>query len=262
LVAVSFNQNPRMITPATPPNPKSAATPAVPHPVDSFAEKLHQFWQRNSSAFLIGCVLVLVGIFARGGYEYYAQQHEKGIGQEFALASTPDQLKTFAAAHEGHALAGVAWVTLGDDAFKAGNYPEAIADYDKALPVLKDNPVAGRVKLGAAMARLLAGQATEGESALNKIADDANQLKGLRVEAAYQLASNAADAGKGEDVQKYVAKLMQIDGTSVWAQRAMMLRASTPVAVVAPAAASAPVPAATPAAAPAGEISIKVPGKN
>jgi hypothetical protein len=112
------------------------------------------------------------------------------------------------------------------------------------------------------MARLLAGQATEGESALNKIADDANQLKGLRVEAAYQLASNAADAGKGEDVQKYVAKLMQIDGTSVWAQRAMMLRASTPVAVVAPAAASAPVPAATPAAAPAGEISIKVPGKN
>jgi predicted negative regulator of RcsB-dependent stress response len=258
LVAVSFNQNPRMITPATPPNPKSAATPVVPHPVDSFAEKLHQFWQRNSSAFLIGCILVLVGIFARGGYEYYAQQHEKGIGQEYALAGTPDQLKAFAAAHEGHALAGVAWLTLADDAFKAGNYAESVADYDKALPTLKDNPLAGRIKLGAAMARLQSGKAAEGESALNQIADDANQLKGLRVEAAYQLASHAAEAGKGEDVQKYTAKLMQIDNTSVWAQRAMMLRANTPVAVDAPPAA----PAATPAAAPAGDISIKIPGKN
>ena len=247
-----------MIPPATPPNPKSAATPAVPHPVDSFAEKLHQFWQRNSSAIQIGCGLVLVGIFVRGGYEYYAKQHEMGIEREFALAGTHDQLETFAAAHEGHSLAGVAWLTLGDDAVKAGNYAEAMANYDKALPVLKDNPLAGRIKLGAAMARLLSGKTAEGESALNQIADDANQLKGLRVEAAYQLASNAAEAGKGEDVQKYTAKLMQIDSTSEWAQRAMMLRASMPVAVEAPPAA----PAAPPAAAPAGGISIKIPGKN
>jgi predicted negative regulator of RcsB-dependent stress response len=247
-----------MITPATPPNPKSAATPAVPHPVDSFAEKLHQFWQRNSSAIQIGCVLVLVGILAKGAYDYYARQHENDIERAYALAGTPDQLKVFAAAHEGHALAGVAWLTLADDAFKAGNYAEALANYDKALPVLKDNPLAGRIKLGAAMARLLSGQTAEGESALNQIADDANQLKGLRVEAAYQLASHAAAAGKGEDVQKYTEKLMQIDGTSVWAQRAMLLRASLPVAP----AASLAAPAAAPAPAPAGDISIKIPGKN
>ena len=247
-----------MITPATPPNPKSAATPAVVHPVDSFAEKLHQFWQRNRSAFLTGCVLVLVGIFVRGGYDYYAQQREKDIERDYASAGTPDQLKAFAAAHAGHALAGVTWLTLGDDAFKSGNYAEAIADYDQALPTLKDNPLAGRIKLGAAMARLLSGKAAEGESALNQLADDPKQLKGLRVEAAYQLASNAAGAGKGEDVQKYTEKLMQIDGTSVWAQRAMMLRASTPVAADAQPAA----PAAAPTTAPAGDISIKIPGKN
>jgi predicted negative regulator of RcsB-dependent stress response len=258
LVAVSFNQNLRMITPATPSNPKSAATPAVPHPVDSFAEKLHQFWQRNRSAVQIGCGLVLVGIFVRGGYDYYAQQREKGIEREYASAGTPDQLKTFAAAHAGHSLAGVTWLTLADDAFKAGNYAEAVADYDQALPKLKDTPLAGRIKLGAAIARLLSGKTAEGESALNQIADDTKQLKGLRVEAAYQLASNAAEAGKGEDVQKYTEKLMQIDGTSVWAQRAMMLRASMPVA----AAAQPVVPAAAPAAAPAGDISIKIPGKN
>ena len=247
-----------MITPATPPNSKSAATPAAPHPVDSFAEKLHYFWQRNRSAFLTGCVLVLVGIFVRGGYEYYAKQREKGIEQEFASAGTPDKLKAFAADHAGHSLAGVAWLTLADNAFAAGNYAEAIANYDKAFSTLQDTPFVGRIKLGAAMARLLSGQTAEGESALNQIADDANQLKGLRVEAAYQLASNAAEAGKGEDVQKYTAKLMQIDGTSAWAQRAMMLRANTPVAAATPPAA----PAATPAAAPAGDISIKVPGKN
>ena len=247
-----------MITPATPPNPKSADTPAVPHPVDSFAEKLHQFWLRNSMAIQIGCVLVLAGILAKGAYDYYARQHENDIERAFALAGTPDQLKTFAAAHAGHSLAGVAWLTLADNAFKAGNYAEAIANYDKALPVLKDTPLSGRIKLGAAMARLQSGQAAEGESALNQIADDANQLKGLRVEAAYQLASNAAAAGKVADVQKYTEKLMQIDGTSVWAQRAMMLRVTMPMTASAPLAA----PATAPAAAPTGGISIKIPGKN
>ena len=247
-----------MITPATPPNPKSAATSDVPHPVDSFAEKMNHFWQRNRSAFLTGCVLVLVAIFGKGTYDYYAKQHEKGIEQEYASAGTSEKLKAFAVAQAGHSLAGAAWLRLADEAFAAGNYAEAIANYDKALPVLKDTPFAGRSKLGEAMARLLSGQTAEGESALNQIADDARQFKGLRSEAAYQLASNAAGAGKGEDVQKYVAKLMQIDGTSVWAQRAMMLRASTPVVVDAQPA----TPAAAPAAAPAGDISIKVPGKN
>jgi predicted negative regulator of RcsB-dependent stress response len=247
LVAVSFNQNPRMITPATPPNPHSAATPAAPHPVDTFAEKLNQFWQKNSSAFMIGCILVLVAILGRGAYDYFAQQREKGIEQEYASAGTPDKLKAFAAAHAGHPLAGVACLRMADDAMTAGNYAEAIANYDKALSELKDNALAGRIQLGAAMARLLAGKTAEGESALNQIASDTKQLKGLRAEAAYQLTSNAAAAGKGEDVQKYTEKLMQIDGNSVWVQRAMLLRASTPVA--------AP-------AAPAADIGIKVPGKN
>jgi len=247
-----------MITPATPPNPKSAANPDVPHPVDSFAEKMNHFWQRNRSAFLTGCVLVLVAIFGKGVYDYYARQREKGIEQEYAAAGAPEKLKAFAVAQGDHSLAGAAWLRLADEAFAAGNYAEAIANYDKALPVLKDTPLAGRIKLGEAMARLLSGQTAEGESALNQIADDARQFKGLRSEAAYQLASNAAGAGKGEDVQKYVAKLMQIDGTSVWAQRAMMLRASTPVTVDAQPA----TPVAAPAAAPAGDISIKVPGKN
>ncbi len=247
-----------MITPATPPNPKSAATPEVPHPVDSFAEKLQHLWERNRAAFATGCVLVLVAILGKGAYDHLADQHENGIKREFASAGTPDQLKVFAAAHAGHLLAGEAWLRLADDAFAAGNYAEAIANYDKALPLLKATPLAGRIKLGAAIARLLSGQTAEGESALNQIVDDTKQFKGLRVEAAYQLASNAAAAGKGGDVQKYSEKLMQIDSTGVWAQRAMMLRASTPVAAeVAPVA-----PAAAPVAAPAGGISIKIPGKN
>jgi hypothetical protein len=246
-----------MITPATPPNPHSATTPAAPHPVDTFAEKLNQFWQRNRSAFMIGCILVLAAIVGRGFYDYFAQQREKGIEQEYGLANTPEKLKAFAAAHAGHSLAGVAYVRLADDAMATGNYAAAIANYDLALPELKGNPVAGRIQLGAAMARLLSGKTAEGESALNQIADDSKQLKGLRVEAAYQLASNAAAANKGDDVQKYTAKLMQIDGNSVWAQRAMMLRANLPAAVEAK-----PAAPAAPAAAPAAEIGIKLPGKN
>jgi len=45
------------------------------------------------------------------------------------------------------------------------------------------------------------------------------------------LASQAAAAGQAADVEKYSNQLMQIDGASPWAQRAMMLRATLPAPV-------------------------------
>jgi hypothetical protein len=103
------------------------------------------------------------------------------------------------------------------------------------------------------MAKIAAGKTAEGETALKALAGDAAQLKGIRAEASYHLASLAAEAGRADDVKKYSEQVAQIDPSSPWTQRAMTLRASLPVA---------PAAAAPQTAAPAaGDVQIKLPGK-
>jgi hypothetical protein len=104
------------------------------------------------------------------------------------------------------------------------------------------------------MAKIAAGKAADGETALKSLAGDAAQLKGIRAEAAYHLASLAADAGRADDVKKFSDQVAQIDPASPWTQRVMALRASLPATPV------SPTPAAGPEAAPAG-VQIKLPGK-
>jgi hypothetical protein len=103
------------------------------------------------------------------------------------------------------------------------------------------------------MAKIAAGKTAEGETALKSLAGDAAQLKGIRAEASYHLASLAAEAGRADDVKKYSEQVAQIDPSSPWTQRAMTLRASLPAT---PAAASPQ--AEAPAA---GGVQIKLPGK-
>ena len=233
-----------MTTPATPSNQKTAADDRNLVAVDentavTFEEKLHVFWKKNGNAVLLLCGLVVVGILAKGGWDYVARQKEADTQQAYVAATTPEQLRAFTAAHPGHALAGIAQLRIADDAYTAGKSAEALAGYDQALKVVKDGPLAARAQLGRALAKIQAGKAGEGTGDLKQLVNDSNQLKAIRAESAYQLTSLAADAGNTADVQKFSDQLMQIDPSSPWTQRALALRASLP----APAAATA-VPAA------------------
>ncbi len=198
------------------------------HPAEDFGIRLQLFWAKNHTAILFGCGLILAAILGRGGYEWYVEQREAGIVQDYAQAGTPEKLKAFASAHPTHALAGVAWLRVADEAYTAGSYAEAQASYAKALPALTELPLVGRAQLGAALSKIMAGNTAEGTTALQQIVAAPAQLKAIRAEAAYLLASQAAAAGNATDVEKYSNQLMQIDGASPWAQRAMMLRASLP----------------------------------
>jgi hypothetical protein len=224
-----------MTTPAKPSSPKPAGDDRNLVAVDattahSFDEKMQVFWQKNGTAVLTVIVLVFVAILGKYGWDYMAAQKELGIEKDYAAASTPDQLKAFASSHEGHSLAGLALLRVADDAYAAGKFTDAVAGYDKALPALKDGPLSARAKLGRAIAKIGAGQAAEGAAELKQLSDDASQVKGVRAEATYHLASLAADAGNAADVQKLSEQLIKIDLQSPWTQRAMMLRASLPAA--------------------------------
>lgn len=238
---------------STPNTPSPARGDQQPAPVDAagvapgFDEMLRAFWEKNGKVVIIGCVVVLLAIVGRGGMALIAAQREAGVASAYGAASTSDQLKTFAAANAGHALAGAAHLRLADEAYAAGRYAEAQADYTKAAAVLTDPPFAGRIQLGLAMAKLHSGDAAGAEATLKSLADDVSRLKAVRAEAAYHLAILASDAGRADDAAKLAEQVMSIDSDSIWTQRALMLRARTPapaVTGVSPATPGTPAPAA------------------
>jgi len=217
-----------MPTPA-PSNPN--LTPAAsgdPVAAPSFEYRLHKFWEKNANAVYLLCAVVLIAIIGKGGYDFYLVRHENEIGADYATASTSERLKSFAAAHPGHQLAGVARLRLGDEAYAGGNFTQAVLDYQAAADVLKTGPFAGRARLGVGMAKLQGGHTAEGENQLKQLAGDAGQMKAVRAEASYQLASAAAAAGRNDDAIKYLDQVMLIEQGGIWSQRGMMLRSTLP----------------------------------
>jgi hypothetical protein len=251
-----------MSKPENLPTQQPGATPTDPAVADKYAfdeTTLHRLWRQYGQALTIGCAAVLLVILARGGWDYMAAQKEQAVRQEYAAASTSEKLKTFADAHAGHVLAGIARLRLADEAYVAGKGAEAVTAYEAALPVLKDSLLADRARLGLAMAKVQAGRAADGEAALRELAGQADASKGVRTEAAYHLASLAHTAGRTEDVNKYTDQIMQIDAGSPWAQRAQMLRLQTPIAKVSGATAPSAVPAVTEPAASEPAIKLNLP---
>lgn len=210
----------------------------------TFEDKLRLFWQRNSKVVTALLIAVLVAIVAKGGWEYLAAQRENEIRRAYAAATTPAQLKAFVAANPKHLLSGVAAVRMGDDAIGENRYSDAISLYDQAIATLKSGPLATRARLGSAMAKLLGGRAADGEAALKALANDTKEPKAYRAEALFHLTSNAAATGKNDDVKTYADQLVQLDPNSIFAQRAMVLRAtamaSSPAATATPPAAGTP----------------------
>lgn len=248
-----------MSTPATPPSTTPAGDDRNLVAVDAtiavtFEDKLRLFWTKNRNAVTALCVGVALAIVGKGGWDYLGRQKEAGIGQDYAAATTPEQLKAFADAHASHPLGGVALVRMADDSYKAGKAAEALASYEKAASVLKDGPLGARARMGRALAKIQTGKAAEATNELKQLADDAKQFKAVRAEAAYHLASLAVDARNAEEAQKYVDQLLQIDVSSPWTQRAMALRATLP-------AATAPAPAEAKKDEPVSGVQVKLPGK-
>jgi len=247
----------RMSTPATPSSPNPAGddrnlVAADASTAATFEDKMQLFWKNNRIAVLGLCGLVLVGIVAKGGWDYLAAQKNIEVGSAYAAATTPEQLKAFVAAHGSHVLGGIAQLRMADDAYGEGKAADAVAGYDKALAVLKDGPLLARAKLGRALAKSQAGKVAEATAELKQLADDTKQLKAIRSEAAFHLTGLAVEAGNAVEAQKCVDQLTQLDPMGPWAQRAVSLRATLP---------ASPAPAAPKAEAAAPAVQVKVPGK-
>ena len=191
-------------------------------------DRLAIFWAKNSKTVIAVFVLVVLAVLAKGGYDIYAAQHEKAIAADYAAATTDAQLKTFIADHASHPLAGIAELRLADDAYAAGKYADAQSGYAKAAAILGNTTFGQRASLGAATSLILAGKTADGEAALKPLVADLAVAKGIRAEAAYQLAALAVDAGRTDEATKLIAQIASIDPAGQWAQRAMLLQSRIP----------------------------------
>jgi outer membrane protein assembly factor BamD (BamD/ComL family) len=209
-------------------------TPAAPN----FELTLRKFWEKNAKVVYLAIATVIVVILAQGGLKYFRASKEKDIASAYAKAISSEQLKTFASQHPDHVLGAAAQLRLADEAYAAGKYSEAGQSYEKAAKVFKAGPFGGRALIGAALSKVMSGQTADGEAKLKQVADDANQPKIIRAEAAYHRGTLALDAGRTEDAVKEFDLVSTLDPMSSWAQRAMMARSTLP----APAAASTLVP--------------------
>jgi len=203
---------------------------------------LRAMWEKkeNRTTIFVGCALVVLVILGWYGYKALAAARENQIETAYSAAAVPARLRAFAQEYQGHPLAGVAFLKLADDAYAAGNYAAAIDDYDRALAQLPGAPFVARALLGKAVCQLRLGKITEGTAGLRQLAENVAQLKAVRCESAYHLASLAFDAGNFDDVTKFTNLINQVDAGGVWAQRSMQLRMQLPVTAVPGPAVSAP----------------------
>lgn len=193
----------------------------------AFEAAVHAFWAKNRQGILVVCVVALLAIVGREGWQSYAASREQEVQADYGkIADQTAKLAAFAEAHLGHALAGVAWLRLADEKFNAGDYKTAVIQYQKSAGSLQNEVLLGRAKLGAAMSQLNGGDQATGEAALKAISADATLAKGARAEAAYHLTSLAAAGGNTDEVKKMADEVSKIDATSSWAQRATLLLTS------------------------------------
>jgi tetratricopeptide (TPR) repeat protein len=220
-----------------PPNQQFAQPNRPGDPADKtdieppFEEQLRAIWEKkeNRTTVFIGCAVVALVILGWYGYKALVAARENQIEAAYSAAVLPARLRAFAQEYPSHPLAGVAYLKLADDAYAAGNYSAAIDDYEKAVAPLPGTPFVARALLGKAVCQLRLGKTTEGTAGLRQLAEDAAQLKAVRCESAYHLASLAFDAGNFDDVTKFTNLIMQVDAGGVWAQRSMQLRLQLPV---------------------------------
>ena len=218
-----------MSTPAQPsPSPAGDNRPpagSAATPVDfGFEARLTAFWEKYRGLIAGACVLVLLIIVGRAGWDWLQERRRQEQAAAYAAATDAAQLKSFASAHEGAALAGVAHLRLADEAYAGRRFGEAVAEYERALAALEETVLQSPVRLGLAMATLKNGQAEAGRTALEKLAEDESANAPVRAEAAYHLASLAKESGATADLTRFVELINTIEPNGVWAQRGMMLR--------------------------------------
>lgn len=233
-ISMSSQPTPKSKFPKSGDEPQVVSADGTPVSDLSLEERVHLFWIENKKTILVTCAFVLAMLVGKELYFVYVDHREQAIGAEFAAAEdNTASLRAFVAAHPKHQLAGLAWLALGDAAYKEGKFVEAASAYASAIPLTALSPFAGRALVGQACSLAFSGDKAKAETSLKSIVDNATLTSAVRSEARYQLAALCAESGRAEDARKLLDEIEVTDRSGVWGHRASVLRTSLPPAPVA-----------------------------
>ncbi len=153
-----------------------------------FEEVLLEFWRRRRRVIEGAAVLLFVVVLAYQIMIYVADRKEAAVRLAYQEAEEGESLIGFAEEYSRHPLSGFAYLEVANREYGEREFEAAAGHYLSAVETLEETPLAGRARLGFAMARIQSGHEDEGRSALLEIANDTEGLDGTRAEAAYNLA--------------------------------------------------------------------------
>ncbi|MDI6797119.1 MAG: tetratricopeptide repeat protein, partial [Desulfatibacillaceae bacterium] len=131
---------------------------AGPVGIAGFTGKVVNFARANEKNLYTALVVLLAGVLVFTGVRFYLQRRADSAAaaydsakQKFVAAINTKSQEDFAAARDGFAQVvenyrrtqggRLAQAMLGNTALQAGNFDEALAEYEKALPLFKKEPL-------------------------------------------------------------------------------------------------------------------------
>lgn len=199
-------------------------------PPDADAEeRFNDFWKKNGVMIFGAIAVVAIVITGVQGFELLQERNQRKVQAVFAEANSNDARLTFAADHPDHPLAGVALLEVADAEYAAGDFLQAANHYQGAIEPLAEaqSPLAGRARLGAAMALLRQGD-DEALLRLDDIARDAEVIETVRAQAAYHRAVVALERDDDAAARSALDLLGSFDAAPRWQADGERLAARLP----------------------------------
>ncbi len=186
-------------------------------------DRMYLIWHKYSTLIVGAVIAVFAGTILYFAMLYMAERREASIRDEYAAAETVEAREAFARDYPGHLLGGTAALEAGDNRFEAEEYEPAAEMYALASSALDRHPLGGRARLGEGMSYVFLGRTDDAERVFNALADDADALLAVRMEAKSQLALLAFEQGNYERVSDLFDRIDAEDQMGYWSDRVQSL---------------------------------------
>lgn len=181
----------------------------------SLEDQLKLWWDANRGALLVGAAAALLFVGLWQAFSLYRRQWESKAQAAYQAAVTSEDRLAFAQEFKKSPLAGLALLSLGDEAWAQKDYTTALARYRGAVDALDKSPLGGKARLAAALATLYTGDRSTAATALLALARDTSLFQAVRAEAAYHralLAREDGDTATFDQCHELIVSLPYADG--------------------------------------------------
>jgi hypothetical protein len=199
-------------------------------PDSDLEDRFNHFWKTHGNTIFAAAAIAMVVVLGVQVYDYMKARAVAAKQADFVAAMENDDLEAFASEYSGQTLGGIATLKVAHKFYEEENFIEARNRYEAAAKTLSGTPFFERARLGAAMSRLLGGDAQGGSMDLGSIASNAAFTDPTRAEAAYNLALHYWEQEDYTAMETAIEQILTLSSPGMNGARAERLRERIPQA--------------------------------